>query len=78
MFSADEVVVAAAYGYTLPADTGWWDDVLEPVPDEVSREDGKRSFAVFEFGVDPGRRREHLGERVHQALIPTGSSSGSC
>jgi ribosomal protein S18 acetylase RimI-like enzyme len=61
--------VALAYGYTLPADTGWWKDTLEPVPAEVAREDGSRSFAVFELAVVPDRRREHLASRVHTALL---------
>lgn len=65
----DGQAVALAYGYTLPADTGWWKDTLEPVPDEVAYEDGSRSFAVFELAVVPDRRREHLAARVHTALL---------
>lgn len=61
--------VALAYGYTLPANTRWWKDTLEPVSAEVAHEDGDRTFAVFELGVDPGRRREHLAARVHGALL---------
>lgn len=66
---ADRRPVALAYGYTLPANTGWWHGTLEPVPDEVAREDGSRSLAVFELAVDPDRRREHLGTAVHAALL---------
>lgn len=61
--------VALAYGFRLPADTAWWSETLEPVPDEVAYEDGKRTFAVFELAVDPSRRREHLAARVHDALL---------
>jgi ribosomal protein S18 acetylase RimI-like enzyme len=61
--------VALAYGYRLPANTGWWKDTLEPVPDEVAHEDGSRSFAVFELAVVPDRRRERLGTRVHEKLL---------
>jgi ribosomal protein S18 acetylase RimI-like enzyme len=65
----DGAPVALAYGYRLPADTRWWSGALDPVPAEVSAEDGRRTFAVFELAVDPARRREHLGARVHEALL---------
>lgn len=61
--------VASVYGFRLPADTAWWKETLEPVPDEVAFEDGERTFAVFELAVAPDRRREHLGARVHEELL---------
>lgn len=61
--------VAMAYGFPLPADTAWWNETLEPVPDEVAFEDQKRTFAVFELAVAPKYRREYLATRLHEALL---------
>lgn len=61
--------VASVYGFRLPPDTAWWKETLDPVPDEVAFEDGERTFAVFDLAVAPDRRREHLGTRVHEALL---------
>jgi hypothetical protein len=35
-----ETAVGMAYGYPLAANSGWWDTLIEPVPDELRREDG--------------------------------------
>lgn len=62
-------VVGMAYGYPLSASTGWWDTVLEQVPAEVRREDGKRTFGLFELAVRPSARRHGVATAMHQALI---------
>lgn len=57
------------YGYPLSPDTGWWRDVLEPVPAALTVEDGRRSFAVFELAVLPRFQRQGVGRAVHDRLI---------
>lgn len=65
----DGELVGVAYGYPLGAGTGWWREVLEPVPAELTVEDGRRSFAVFELAVLPGWQRRGVGRAVHDGLI---------
>lgn len=62
-------VVGLAFGYTLPATTGWWREVLEPVDDEMAREDGKRTFGLFELAVHPNWQRQGIATRLHGALL---------
>jgi ribosomal protein S18 acetylase RimI-like enzyme len=62
-------VVGLVFGYTLPTTTGWWGDVLEPVSAETSREDGERSFGLFELAVNPDWQRQRIATRLHGALI---------
>lgn len=65
---ADELL-GVAYGYPLGSGTGWWNDVLEPVPDEMTAEDGRRSFAIFELAVRPECQRQGVGRAVHARLL---------
>jgi ribosomal protein S18 acetylase RimI-like enzyme len=58
-----------AYGHLLAANTGWWDTLTAPVADELRREDGKRTFGLFELAVRPAFRREHVATGLHEALI---------
>lgn len=58
-----------AYGYPLPASTGWWDTLTEPVPVELRQEDGRRTFGLFELAVRPGFRRRGVATAVHRALL---------
>lgn len=62
-------LLGLAYGYPLGPETGWWHDVLEPVPEELAVEDGRRTFAIFEFAVRPAWQREGVGRAVHGRLI---------
>jgi ribosomal protein S18 acetylase RimI-like enzyme len=64
----DGRLVGLAYGYPLSADTGWWKDVLEPVSADLTREDGRRSFAIFELAVRPDWQRRGVGRAVHDRL----------
>ncbi|MFI9788515.1 GNAT family N-acetyltransferase [Kitasatospora sp. NPDC051984] len=64
----DGQVVGMAYGYPLAASTRWWDTLTTPVPDELRREDGKRTFGLFELAVRPAWRRQHVATRLHTAL----------
>lgn len=62
-------VVGLAFGYTLPVTTGWWRNVLEPVDAETAREDGNRTFGLFELAVHPDWQRRGVGTELHRALL---------
>ncbi|MFB7472024.1 GNAT family N-acetyltransferase [Kitasatospora sp. NPDC056184] len=64
-----ETVVGMAYGYPLSANTRWWDTLLGPVPDELRKEDGTRTFGLFELAVRPGWRRRGVATRMHRVLV---------
>lgn len=64
-----EETVGLAFGYTLPATTGWWRDVLEPVDADMSREDGARSFGLFELAVRPDWQRRGVAAGLHRTLL---------
>jgi ribosomal protein S18 acetylase RimI-like enzyme len=66
--TTDEVV-GLAFGYTLPATTGWWRDVLESVSAEVSFEDGERSFGLFELAVHPDWQQQGVAAHLHKILL---------
>lgn len=61
--------VGMAFGYVLGAETGWWDQLTEPVPESMSREDGQRTFGLLELAVRAAWRRQGLARRLHDALL---------
>lgn len=67
-FDQGDQVVGMAYGYPLAATTRWWDTLTEPAPDELRREDGTRTFGLFELAVRPTWRRQGIATRLHTAL----------
>ncbi|MFI2748513.1 GNAT family N-acetyltransferase [Kitasatospora sp. NPDC018623] len=64
-----DTVVGMAYGYPLSASTGWWDTLLDPVPEELRHEDGRRTFGLFELAVRPRWRRKGIATRMHRVLV---------
>lgn len=65
----DKQVVGLAFGYTLSSTTGWWRSVLEPVDTETSREDGARTFGLFEMAVLPDWQRQGIAAGLHRKLL---------
>ncbi|MER7668601.1 GNAT family N-acetyltransferase [Kitasatospora sp. NPDC096128] len=65
----DDTAVGMAYGYPLSAYTGWWRTLIDPVPEGLSREDGARTFGLFELAVRPEWRRQGIATRLHRVLI---------
>ncbi|GGR07915.1 GNAT family N-acetyltransferase [Kitasatospora griseola] len=57
-----------AYGHPLAATTKWWDTLITAVPEDLRREDGQRTFGLFELAVRPAWRRRHIATRLHTAL----------
>ncbi|WP_424642221.1 GNAT family N-acetyltransferase [Embleya sp. AB8] len=73
----DEVgaVVGMAYGYNLSPATGWWDTLTEPVPvpEELRRETGDRTFGLIELAVLAAHRRAGVGRALHAAVLRGGT-----
>ncbi|MFD5679848.1 GNAT family N-acetyltransferase [Streptomyces bacillaris] len=61
--------VGIAYGYPLGANTGWWDQLTEPVSDDMSREDGRRTFGLMELAVRRPWRRQGVARRLHETWL---------
>lgn len=67
--TADGEPVGIAYGYPLGADTRWWDQLTEPVAEEMRREDGRRTFGLMELAVRPPWRERGIARRLHETLL---------
>ncbi|MFI0791449.1 GNAT family N-acetyltransferase [Micromonospora rubida] len=64
-----EELVGYIYGFPLPAETGWWTGIQEPVPAGYTDEDGERTFAISELMVTPGLRRRGIARVLHDELL---------
>ncbi|MFD5554301.1 GNAT family N-acetyltransferase [Streptomyces sp. NPDC127068] len=60
-------VVGFAYGLPLAADAAWWHGVPD-LHEDFTREDGARTFAVFELAVRRKWRRSGVAGRLHALL----------
>jgi ribosomal protein S18 acetylase RimI-like enzyme len=67
--SGDGEPIGMAYGYPLPANTGWWDTLTETAAADLRREDGHRTFGLFELAVRPAWHRQHVATVVHGMLL---------
>jgi GNAT superfamily N-acetyltransferase len=61
--------VGMAYGHPLGPDTRWWDELTEPVPEEMRREDGHRTFGLMELAVRGPWRGQGIARRLHETLL---------
>ncbi|WP_327707356.1 GNAT family N-acetyltransferase [Streptomyces decoyicus] len=61
--------VGMAYGYPLTANTGWWDQLTEPVPEGMRREDGHRTFGLMELAVRGPWRGQGIARRLHETVL---------
>lgn len=66
--SASELV-GIAFGVTLQPSTPWWQNLLEPLPTEVTVERPGRTFALVEMLVRKPWRRQHIAQTMHDLLI---------
>ncbi|MFI0815099.1 GNAT family N-acetyltransferase [Streptomyces sp. NPDC021098] len=62
-------VVGFTFGYLLPADTGWWDGLVEAVPENFTDETGERTFAIIELAVRKPWRRQGVAAELHSRLL---------
>lgn len=58
-----------AYGFALPPDTRWWSGLQTPVPQDFTREDGRRTFAISEIMVRAPWRRQGIAKALHDELL---------
>jgi ribosomal protein S18 acetylase RimI-like enzyme len=61
--------VGMAYGYPVGPSTRWWDQLTEPVPEDMRREDGRRTFGLMELAVRAPWRRQGVARRLHETLL---------
>ncbi|MGW7440374.1 GNAT family N-acetyltransferase [Streptomyces sp. NPDC054849] len=62
-------IVGFSLGYWLPADTTWWNALLEPLDASFAEEHGRRTFNVAELAVRRGWRRQGVAAGMHRILI---------
>ncbi|WP_329099069.1 GNAT family N-acetyltransferase [Streptomyces sp. NBC_01439] len=67
--SSDGQPTGIAYGHPLGPQTGWWDQLTEPVPEEMRREDGQRTFGLMELAVRAAWRGQGIAGRLHGILL---------
>ncbi|MES4906361.1 MULTISPECIES: GNAT family N-acetyltransferase [unclassified Streptomyces] len=61
--------VGYAYGTPLPPRSRWWAGMLEPLPEEMTREDGTRTMALCELMVRSPWRKTGTAHRIHEELL---------
>ncbi|MFD3493870.1 GNAT family N-acetyltransferase [Streptomyces sp. NPDC058690] len=61
--------VGMSYGHPVEPDTRWWDELTEPVPDDMRREDGHRTFGLMELAVRGPWRGQGVARRLHESLL---------
>ncbi|WFE33097.1 GNAT family N-acetyltransferase [Micromonospora sp. WMMD975] len=57
------------YGFPLPAETGWWAGIEQPIPSGFVAETGRRTFAISELLVQPQWRRQGVARALHDQLL---------
>jgi GNAT superfamily N-acetyltransferase len=62
-------LVGIAFGVTLQPTTPWWQNLVEPLPSEVTEERPGRTFAVVELLVRAPWRRQHIAQAMHDMLL---------
>ncbi|MEU6624228.1 GNAT family N-acetyltransferase [Streptomyces litmocidini] len=67
--AGDGAPIGMAYGRPLPPDAVWWDELTEPVPDAMRREDGRRTFGLMELAVRGPWRGQGVARGLHTALL---------
>lgn len=65
----DGEVVGFTIGYRLPAETAWWKNLLEPMPEDFTSETGERTFVIAELAVRKPWRRRGIAAELHARLL---------
>ncbi|MFE0422324.1 N-acetyltransferase [Streptomyces sp. NPDC058953] len=61
--------VGLCFGMPLAADTRWWRSMTEPVPEDVIREDGRRTVGLNEIVVRKRWRGTGVARRLHDTWL---------
>ncbi|MET9290926.1 GNAT family N-acetyltransferase [Streptomyces sp. NPDC003077] len=67
--AADGNAIGFAFGYLLSADTQWWQNMQEPLPEHFTSEDGTRTFVIIELAVRAAWRRRGVATGLHTTLL---------
>lgn len=62
-------LIGFGFGTTLLPSTSYWQNLLRPLPPDVTEERPGRTWALAELMVGPRWRRLHLAEAIHDRLI---------
>ncbi|WP_434599475.1 GNAT family N-acetyltransferase [Streptomyces sp. A5-4] len=65
----DDEPVGMASGFSVESDTGWWGELTGPVPDDMRREDGQRTFGLMELAVRGPWRGQGVARPLHETLL---------
>jgi hypothetical protein len=61
--------VGYAYDSPLPPNARWWAGMFTPLSDDLTRETGKRTLALFELMVRVPWRKTGTAHRIHEELL---------
>jgi GNAT superfamily N-acetyltransferase len=62
-------LAGVAFGVTVAPEMTLWQDLLEPLPGEVTEERSGRTFFIVELLVRKPWRRQHIAETMHDMLL---------
>lgn len=62
-------LIGYVYGSPLPHGTRWWNNTIEPVSSEMTREDGKRTLGINELHVRTEWRRRGIARSLHDEYL---------
>lgn len=66
---SDDAPIGLAFGYPLPATSGWWEGATAPLSENFVRETGHRTFALNELMVVPIWQRRGVAKSLHDELL---------
>jgi hypothetical protein len=62
-------LIGMGFGVTLTPNTTWWQNLLSPLPPDVTEERPGRTWALADLMVRAPWRRLHLAEAIHDRLL---------
>lgn len=62
-------LIGVGFGVTLAPSTSWWQNLLSPLPPDVTDERPGRTWALADLMIHPRWRRLHLAEAIHDRLL---------
>jgi ribosomal protein S18 acetylase RimI-like enzyme len=69
LLDSGDRILGFAYGLTLEPDTDWWNGFTTPLPTDLRRETGGRTFALIDLAVDAAWRGRGFGRALVETLL---------
>src|SRR6266536_2298568 len=66
---ASDEMAGFVYGCSLPEGSPWWDGLEEPLPKDVTRETGSRTFALLDLLVARSWRGQGIASELHRRVL---------